>query len=69
MEVNVKKTFVRKVTYDAKLDNIEKVVKSHVKEEKFNEMVDKLGEDKIKAIISFQVVQWNGKFKNRIQQN
>ena len=47
MEVNVKKTFVRKVTYDAKLDNIEKVVKSHVKEEKFNEMVDKLGEDKI----------------------
>lgn len=57
MEVKVKKTFVQKVTYDAKLDNIEKIVKSSVKEEKFNEMVDRLGEDKIKAIISFDVIQ------------
>ena len=32
-------------------------------------MVDRLGEDKIKAIISFDVVQQNGKFKNRIKQN
>ncbi len=57
MEVKVKKTFVQKITCDAKLDNIEKIVKSSVKEEKFNEMVERLGEDNIKAIISFQAVQ------------
>lgn len=51
MEVKVKKTYIQKSTHDFTLENIESKVKSVIKEKKFNEMLERLGEDKIKRII------------------
>jgi hypothetical protein len=52
MEVKVKKTFIQKITFDSALENIESKVRSVNKEKKFNEMVERLGEEKIKKITS-----------------
>lgn len=51
MEVKTKKIFKQKVTYDPKLDDVQKKVKTPVKEQKFNEMLDRIGEKKLKTLL------------------
>jgi hypothetical protein len=48
MEHKTIKSFKQKVTYDPKLNGLEKKIKSPVKEQKFNEMVNRSGEKKLK---------------------
>ena len=51
MEVKTKKIFIQKVTYDPKLDDVQKKVKTPVKEQKFNEMLIRIGEKKLKTLV------------------
>lgn len=51
MKVKPKKVFDQKVTYDPKLDDVQKRVKTTVKDHKFNEMVNKIGEQKLKTLL------------------
>ena len=50
MEVKVKKSFEQKVTYDPNLDGLEKSIKSPIKEQKFDEMVKRLGAEKLRSL-------------------
>jgi hypothetical protein len=43
--------FDQKVSYDPKLDNIQTEIKSLVKEQKFKEMVSRIGEKKLSALL------------------
>lgn len=52
MEVKTKNKFEQKVTYDPKLDNVQKQVKSSVKEHNFDKMINRLGEDKVKLLFN-----------------
>ncbi len=51
MEAKVKKSFSQKVTYDPKLENMESKVKSPIKEQKFNKMLNKFGEKKLSNLV------------------
>jgi hypothetical protein len=50
MEVKIKKTFTQKVTMDSKLEGLSKNIKSPIKEKKFDEMVSRLGMQKLKTL-------------------
>lgn len=52
MEIKTKKTFNQEVTYDSKLNDIEKKIKAPIKEQKFNEMVNRIGEKKLKTLLN-----------------
>ncbi|MBK8390875.1 MAG: hypothetical protein IPL23_17015 [Saprospiraceae bacterium] len=51
MEIKTKKIFTQKVSYDPKLDNIQETIKTPVKDQKFNEMVNRIGEKKLKTLL------------------
>ena len=50
MEVKLKKTFAQKVTIDSKLEGLTKSIKSPVKDKKFDEMVSRMGLQKLKTL-------------------
>ena len=52
MEVKIKKIFEQKVSYDPALDHIQKKVKSPIKEQKFNDMLTRIGEQKLKTLLN-----------------
>jgi len=51
MEVKIKKLFHQKIFYDPKLDDIQNKVKSPIKEQKFNEMLNRLDDKMLEALL------------------
>lgn len=51
MEVKIKKSFTQKVTLDPKLEGLSVNIKAPIKEKKFDEMVSRLGIEKLKKLI------------------
>jgi|JI81BgreenRNA_FD_contig_31_1878023_length_578_multi_1_in_0_out_0_2 hypothetical protein len=52
MKVKIKKVFDQKVSYDPKLDNIQTEIKAPIKEQKFKEMVTRIGEKNLRTLIN-----------------
>ncbi|HMR87908.1 MAG TPA: hypothetical protein PKD51_07125 [Saprospiraceae bacterium] len=51
MEVKTKKIFDQKVSYDPALEKIQETVKTPIKEQKFNDMLNRIGEKKLKTLV------------------
>ena len=67
MEVKVKKTFVQKVTYDAKLDNIEKILSQVLR--KKNLMRWQIDLAKIKLKLLFHLMWYNRMANSKTELN
>ena len=52
MEVKVKKSFEQKLSYDPKLDGLERIVISPIKEKKFDDMIDRIGENGLTSLLA-----------------